>query len=246
MKKELGVVMLLSAVLLSGCGSDKPETVTQGSGDSPSKQVTTQPEQDADAKEIGSSENEKVKLYSTTDGVKLDINSNQKGFDWNVPSDTGTDPQIFYTDLTGDGKEEAVVIIQTGRGTGLDHFDIHVVDAEDLSEIKVQKYKDIVAEQIESHVAKNNDGSLTITVKAQGKESKLDYGTDPAPDYKQDELAFGGVVIYSLEDQKINLNLPGSIGKSPTYVCDLNIIYKFDSEKNEFSAEQIEVKPIEK
>ncbi|MEO2210233.1 hypothetical protein ABGV40_04940 [Paenibacillus amylolyticus] len=45
MKKELGVLMLLSVVLLSGCGSDKPETVSQGSGESPSKQVTTNPEQ---------------------------------------------------------------------------------------------------------------------------------------------------------------------------------------------------------
>ncbi|MEO2256229.1 MULTISPECIES: hypothetical protein [Paenibacillus] len=48
MKKELGVLMVLSVVLLSGCGSDKPETVSQGAGDSPSKQVTTHPEQNAD------------------------------------------------------------------------------------------------------------------------------------------------------------------------------------------------------
>lgn len=40
--------MLLSAILLSGCGSDKPATVTQGADDSPSKQVTTQPEQITD------------------------------------------------------------------------------------------------------------------------------------------------------------------------------------------------------
>ncbi|WP_339180332.1 hypothetical protein MHB43_30545 [Paenibacillus sp. FSL H8-0317] len=114
--------------------------------------------QDTDEKLLGSSEDEKVKFYSMTDGIPLDINGNEKDFALDLPSDTGNDPQIFYTDLTGDGKEEAVVIIQTGKGTGLDSFDIHVVNAEDLSEIKVQKYEDIVNDQIESHVAKKMIG----------------------------------------------------------------------------------------
>ncbi|KOY13050.1 hypothetical protein [Paenibacillus xylanivorans] len=251
MKKEIGTLMLLSVVLLLGCGSDKPATLTQGSGESPSKQVTTQPEPGTDAKLIETSENEKVKLYAikevgnVTEGIKLDINGNKKDFDWEVP-DTGTKPQVFYTDLTGDSKEEAVIIIQTGRGTGLDNYDIHVINAENLSEIKIQSYDDIVAEQIETHVAKNGDGSLAITVKTQGKEYKFDYGSDPAPDYSQDELAFGGVVIYALENQKIILNIPGSVGVSPTYVCDFNVTYKFDSVKKEFIVDQIEVEPIEK
>lgn len=229
-------MMLLGAVLLTGCGSESA-TVTQETGESTSKQVTTQPEQNTD---------EKVKLYATTDGIKLDINGNEKDFDWKFPGDTGTNPQVTYTDLTGDGKEEAVIIIQTGKGTGLNNYDIHVVNAEDFSEIKVQNYEDIVADQIDSHVVKNGDGTLGITVKTQGKEYKFNYDFDPAPDYKQEDLAFGGVFIYTLENQKIKLNLSGSVGISTTYVCDFNITYKFDSAKNEFVADQIEVIPIEK
>ncbi|WP_433748789.1 hypothetical protein [Paenibacillus amylolyticus] len=247
MKKEIGVLMLLCIVFLSGCGgSGNPASVMQGSGESPSKQVTTQPVQDTDAKLLGSSEDERVKFYTKTDGVTLDVNGNKKDFSWNVPVDTGTPPQVIYTDVTGDGKEEAVVIIQTGRGTELNNYDIHVVSAEDLSEIKVQSYEEIVANQIETHVAKKGDGTLTISVKAQGKEYDFNYGFDPASDYKQDSLAFGGVNIYSLENQKIKLNLGGSVGLSPTYVCDFNITYKFDIAKNEFLADLIEVKPIEK
>ncbi|MFC6653898.1 hypothetical protein [Paenibacillus rhizoplanae] len=64
MKKELGVLIVLSVVLLSGCGSDKPATVNNGSGESPSKQVMTQPVQDKDVKLLGSSEDEKVKFYT--------------------------------------------------------------------------------------------------------------------------------------------------------------------------------------
>lgn len=243
--------MLLSAFLLSGCGSDDSGNITQGSGNSPSKQVTTQPEQETNAKLIEASENKEVKLYAVNEtdgevqGVTVDINGKQKEFDWKI-ADTGTKPQVFYTDLTRDSKEEAVILIQTGRGTELDTYDIHVLHAEDLTEIKVQSYEDIVIDHIESHVAKKDDGTLVITVTTQGKESRLNYDFDPAPDYNQDELAFGGVVIYSLKNQKINLILPGSVGVSPTYVYDFNITYKFDSSKIEFVADQIEVKPIEK
>lgn len=246
MKKELGVLMVLSVVLLSGCGSDKPTADPQGSGESPSKQVITQPVQGTDAKLLGSSEDEKVKFYIKTDGATLDINGNKKDFSWNVPVDTGTAPQVFYTDVTGDGKEEAVIIIQTGRGTGLNNYDIHVVSAEDLSEIKVQSYEEIVADQIETHVSKKDDNTLAISVKAKGKEYNFNYESDPVPDQKQDSLGFGGVYIYSLENQRIKLNLGAAISGSTTYVCDFNVTYKYDSTKKEFVADQIEVVPIEK
>ncbi|WP_425607856.1 hypothetical protein [Paenibacillus amylolyticus] len=250
LKKEFGVVMVLIAALLSGCESDKPAMVMQNTGESSSKQVTAQPEKENDLKIIKASQNEEVKLYSIKEtkngieGVTLNISGSQKDFDWKIP-DTGTEPQVFYTDLTGDGKEEAVIIIQTGKGTGLDNFDIHVVNSEDLTEIKVQSYEEIVAEQIETHVAKKGDGTLAISVKAQGKEHNFNYGFDPVPDHKQDSLGFGGVYIYFLENQKIKLNLVGSVGVSTTYVCEFNITYKFDSAENEFFADQIEVKPID-
>lgn len=243
-------MMVLIAALFSGCESDRTTTVTQGTVESSSKQVTAQPEKENDVKIIKASPNEEVKLYGTTEtkngieGVILNISGSQKHFDWKIP-DTGTEPQVFYTDLTGDGKEEAIIIIQTGRGTGLDNYDIHVVNSEDLSEIKVQSYEEIVADQIETHVAKNGDGTLAISVKAQGKEYNFNYGFDPAPDHKQDSLGFGGVYIYFLENQKIKLNLGAAVGASTTYVCDFNVTYTFDSAKNEFVADQIEVRPIE-
>ncbi|MGQ3478028.1 hypothetical protein [Paenibacillus sp. TY11] len=242
MKKEISVLMLLGVVLLSGCGSDK--SVTQGSGESPSKQVTTQPEQETNAKLIEASENEEVKLYAVNEtdgevhGVTVEINGSQKEFDWNILN-TGTKPQVFYTDLTGDGKEEAVIIINTGRGTGLNTYDIHVLNAKDLTEIKVQNYEEIVADQIETHVAKNDDDTLAITVKTKEKEYNFNSNVELAPNYNQDKLAFGGVAIYELENQKIVSKIGASVGTSPQYVGDFHITYKFDNAKNKFIADQI-------
>jgi hypothetical protein len=250
--KEIASLMLLSVVLLGGCQTESLGAVQQERVDSPAKQVT-KPEQETNSKLklIGSSEDEQVKLYAvkeTQDAIErvtLDINGRVKDFDWSISHHSGTEPQLFYTDLTGDGKEEAIIIIQVGRGTGLDIYEIHVVNSDSLSEIKVQRYEDIVAEHIESRVSKNDDGTLAITVNSQGQVDNFNYEFDPAPDYNQDELVFGGVVIYTLDNHKIKLSLPGSIGISPTYVCDFNITYTFDKADNEFIVDQIEVKPVE-
>lgn len=250
--KEIASLMLLSVVLLGGCQTESLGAVQQERVESPTKQVT-KPEQETNSKLklIGSSEDEKVKLYAvkeTEDAIErvtLDINGRAKDFDWSISHHSGTEPQLFYTDLTGDGKEEAIIIIQVGRGTGLDIYEIHVVNSDSLSEIKVQRYEDIVAEHIESRVSKNDDGTLAITVNSQGQVDNFNYEFDPAPDYHQDELVFGGVVIYTLDNHKIKLSLPGSIGISPTYVCDFNITYTFDKADNEFIVDQIEVKPVE-
>lgn len=66
------------------------------------------------------------------------------------------------------------------------------------------------------------------------------------PNQKKDSLGFGGVYIYSLENQRIKLNLGAAVPGSTAYVCDFNVTYKYDSAKKEFVADQIEVVPIEK
>ncbi|WP_151737510.1 hypothetical protein [Paenibacillus tengchongensis] len=243
MKKEFGVLML-SAILLSGCGAARPITDTVQVDDSPREQATIQPKHGTGLKKK-EPDHVLMKLYAKDSGAALYVKGKEKDFAWNFPGDTGTAPQMFYTDLTGDGKEEAAVIIHIGKGTGLDNYEIHVVNAGDLSEINVQTYEDIVASRIESQVSKNGDGTLAIKVQVQEKELNFTYGFDPAPHYNQEELAFGGITIYSVEDQTIRLRLPGSVGVSPTYVCDFDITYKYDSINSRFIADQIEVTPVE-
>lgn len=248
--RKVGAAFVLGAIMLSGCSSQEVVPIAPEPEESPSKHVSMQLEQEKHDEWIAASADGQVKLYAKKDtghaieGVTLEINGVQKEWDWQIPN-TGTDPQVFYTDLTGDGQEEAVIIIQTGRGTGLSLYEIHVVDAKDATEIQVQGYEDIVAEQIESHVTQQADGTLGIRVKTQGQEYKLEYPLDAATTVDQEELYFGGVVLYSLEGQSIKLYIPGSVGVSPMYVCDINVVYKFDDAKNQFEVDQIEVKPVE-
>lgn len=237
MKKEIGTLLLLSTVIFSGCQSDQKEEPIEEPVSNEAHSPTHM-----DATLIGTSNNKEVKLYKEGDGVKLEVNGKVKDFNWNNPGDTGTEPQVFYIDMTEDGDEEAVIIIQTGRGTGLDNYDIHVVN-QDLQEIKVPHYEEIVTQHIESHVVKKDHETLNITGKALGKEYHFDYHIEPELALQQDELGFGGITIYYLENQKIQLTLAASV--FPMYVADFHITYKFDHTKNEFMVDQIEVVPIQ-
>ncbi|WP_256992479.1 hypothetical protein [Paenibacillus sp. XY044] len=193
-----------------------------------------------------SSENKEVKLTpgkeenSSYASVTVEVNGMKKEFNWSFPK--LEEPRVFYADITGDGKEEAVIIFNTGRGTGLSIDEIHVLNSKDLSEIKVQSYQEIVADQIETKVTRKNNETLAIKVKSQGKEYQFDYHV-PDLNFKQDKLSFGGVINYGLENQKIISRLGASVGVSPQYVGDFNVTYKFDPAKNELIADQITFVP---
>ncbi|MFE0556581.1 hypothetical protein ACFW1P_11730 [Paenibacillus sp. NPDC058910] len=250
MKKEIGLLMLVGSILLSGCGSDKSAPVSQESTSQPSR-VQVNDNAESNMNFLVASEDQKVKLYANKvegegyKGVTIDVNGVSKEFDWTFTS-TGSKPVVLHTDLTGDGVEEAVVIIQTANGTQLDNYDIHVLNPKDLSEFKVQDFNDIVSQNIKSQVSKNYDGSLSITVETQGKETKFKHNFDPSPDYNQLELGFGAIIIYYIEEQKIKLNFTGSVGTSPITACEFTATYTFNRDKNEFVVNQIDVKPVEK
>lgn len=242
--------------MVSGCGSDQPETVSKETGESPGNQqvttVTTQPVQDTDAKWIASSEKEQVKLYETKDGVIVDVKGSQKEFNWKV-LDGVSEPRVSYVDLTGDGKEEAVIILVTGHGTNLSTNEAHVLNGENLSEIKVQNVEEIL-EDLETEV-KQNGNELLIKAKAQGKEYKFNKTVSELslahePDEKfENKLYFGDLISNNLKDQKLTVDIGGFVkpvnGVLPDYVCTVHVTYKYDQALNELVADQIEVTPDE-
>ncbi|MEF2968575.1 hypothetical protein V3851_22395 [Paenibacillus sp. M1] len=250
MNKRTGISILLAAILLSGCSTEKPGAGTEGPGNSNNsvRETTTLSEQETGQDVTWYSENHEVKLSpikeNDTGGyerVTIEVNGVQKDFDWRFS--TLGEPLIYYTDVTGDGEEEAVVILNLGKGTGLSIDEIHVLNSKDLSEIKVQSYEEITADQVETHITNHND-ILAIKVEAQGKKYEFSYES-PFPDLDQEQLYFGGVVYYHVEDQTIVSTLGASFGISPQYVCDVRITYKFDKARNELIADRIEVKPYD-
>lgn len=247
LKKEIGLAMLLSTILLSGCGSDKPETVTQGIENSSGIQVTTQPEQGSDIQQIHSSNDDKVKLFAIKEkdyevqGTTLEINGKKKDFDWTFPSFEEYKPQVYFADVTDDGIEEAVITLFKNRSPGVYLEEIHVIKSDDLSEIDIENPLEVIAESVVTNVEKN-EGSLAMTVKIGDQQHKLVHDADPDFDYKK-ELNFGGVVDYNVVGHKIVAKVDASVGIGE-YVCSLTVHYKYHSANKRFTMDRIELSPI--
>lgn len=246
--------MLVSIALLSACSLDDSGNTKQRVSKSPSNQVTAQSQQETnqDTTESGqknetwSSENNEVEIspikineYGTPEIVSVEVNSLEKEFNWDIAEE----PRIFYTDVTGDNKSEAVIITNSGRGSFTSIDEIHVLNSEDLSEIKVPSCEEIVADYIETHITKNNDGNLTIKVKAKGENYKFSHAVEPDMEVG-DKLIFGSTVNYALKNQKIISNISGGIAPTGPLLalCGFEIIFKFDSVKNEFIVDRMKFK----
>ncbi|MBO2944605.1 hypothetical protein JJQ72_11555 [Paenibacillus sp. F411] len=250
MRREIGLLLLVSAVVLSGCNSHDNGSIKQGANESQSSPVKTGTERGTKTEgpemKTWSSENDEVKVsvvkvskYNTPEVVSVEVDGVKKEFNWRVAED----PRIFYIDVTGDTKPEAVIITNLGRGSDSSIDELHVLNSSDLSEIKVPNYEEVSA-NIETNVTKAKDGRLTITIEAQGKEYEFnDTVVYPGLDV-QDKVLFGGTVTYGLEKQTLFSYLGGSIGTSPIYVTEILVTYKFDSSKNEFVVDHISPKSV--
>ncbi|WP_236575469.1 M56 family metallopeptidase [Paenibacillus sp. USDA918EY] len=209
--------------------------------------VEKEPEQ---SKLLSSSENGKVKLYETNDGVIVDINGDQKEFGWKV-LDGVSKPWVYNVDLTGDGKEEAFIILVTGHGTELDTNEAHIVNGDDLSEIKIQSVEEILAD-LDTEVSQKGD-DLLIKAKAQGKEYKFSKKVSElalmhnSDGQYENKLTFGNVILNYVKDQKLTVDIVGNVipvhGVLPDPVCTVHVTYKYDQTQNEFVADQIQITP---
>ncbi|MCM3001393.1 hypothetical protein M3647_28295 [Paenibacillus cellulositrophicus] len=246
MKMGIGFAawLLSAAFVFSGCASDKPTSSSQDVKQSATSSIEKVQEP---SKLLSASENGEVKLFETTDGVIVDVNGSQKKFDWNILKGV-FNPQLSYVDLTGDGKEEAVIILVTGHGTELDTNEAHILNGENLAEIKIQRVEEILA-GIETEVNQKGD-ELLIKTKAQGKEYKFskkvsDLKLVNPDDQFENRLYFGNVILNNVKGQKLTVDIVGSVrpvdGVLPDYVCTVHVTYKYDQALNEFAADQIQI-----
>lgn len=107
-------------------------------------------------KDVSSKDDYRVVLWHNSDGVKLCAkNEEDKKGGENVPvklvngkneiyfkSDfifhVGSRTEYYYTDVTGDGVKDHVLILPTASGTGVSEEELYVFNGEDLKEITVE------------------------------------------------------------------------------------------------------------
>ncbi|MBQ8836238.1 MAG: hypothetical protein IJ002_01860 [Clostridia bacterium] len=101
---------------------------------------------------------------------------------WFEAEDIGQERSIYVSDLTGDGIDEIIVILQSNSGTGFYGEDIHIFDSITLDEYRVEK----VCETVGNYVAFYDDED-NCYVKIGNTVSTVDKNVF-YPDYEKKDM----------------------------------------------------------
>ncbi|KAF4323880.1 hypothetical protein G195_001859 [Phytophthora kernoviae 00238/432] len=102
----------------------------------------------------------------------------------------------------------------------------HIIDPNTLEEMKMQSLDEIVKQHVNSKVSVT-PGQVTINVTVDGVHAEPSLmEEDTSEGVYNEELKFGGVVYYSVENGKLVVSASGAYGMG-LYDGDLNFTYEF-------------------
>ena len=190
-------------------------------------------------------ENEKVKLYPMQvegsgyiyNGMILEVNGQTREFSKWQGEGGSYKPEVHELDLNGGGKKEIIVLFTAGHGTGIYLGQAHIIDPDTLEEMNMQPLDEVVKQHMQSKVNVTS-GKVTIDVALDGVKlapSEIEEETDGIAYH--DELQFGDVVYYSVENGKLEVTASGAYGPAG-YDGDLTFAYVYQD--GEWKAEKVE------
>lgn len=159
-------------------------------------------------------------------GFILQINDRKKYFRWkNVSSNLSYNPQLSLADLDNDGKEELVIELCHGYGTGIFDEEVHVIRQDSFDEILVEnpviilyKKKITLKEFPEYFEVVLNDKRITLN-----KKGRL------TPPYSKVGIGWGNDnTRYEIKNNKLLARVPLVIGGINT--GEFIVKYKFQDE----------------
>ncbi|MGF9697487.1 MULTISPECIES: hypothetical protein [Paenibacillus] len=179
-------------------------------------------------------ENENVRLYPMQvegsgyiyNGMILEVNGKTREFSEWQGEGGSYKPEVHELDLNGDGKKEIVVLFTEGHGTGIYLGQAHIIDPDTLEEMKMESLDEVVKQHVQSRVDVTS-GQITINVAVNGvnvEPSKIEGETEGLT--YSDELKFGDVVYYSVENGQLVVTASGAYGPSE-YDGDLTFVYAY-------------------
>ncbi|UPK45120.1 hypothetical protein [Paenibacillus pabuli] len=179
-------------------------------------------------------ENESVRLYPMKvegsgyiyNGMVLEVNGKTREFSKWQGEGGSYKPEVHELDLNGDGKKEIVVLFTAGHGTGIYLGEAHIIDPETLEEMKMQSLAEIVKQHVNSKVSVA-PGQVTIDITVDGVHAEPSLiEEDTSGGVYNEELKFGSVVYYSVEDGKLVVSASGAYGTG-VYDGDLTFAYTY-------------------
>ena len=112
-------------------------------------------------------------------------------------------PELSYADVDRDNKDELIIILCTGEGTGVLIKDIHVIRPDDFSEITVENPLDTLKSRVHTQITEK-DVQITIDQKSLivFPESEVIDRTAMKKSWF-DNLAMGSIVDYEMDNNRV-------------------------------------------
>jgi hypothetical protein len=190
-------------------------------------------------KPIASLPADQTMLYALKekDGQYVPLLLEHKGhfnlFDWKNVTNPTYAPKLDYRDLTGDGKNELIIILTTGYGTGALTQEIHVLRHDTLEERKVPDPVEMVEHNVTSKVTKEQ-----VEISIGGKTTVIPTNKIPAERSTLfSTVGIGSIVTYETQGNALIARVPAQISPAH-FLGHFQITYQFVQD-------QFQVKTIE-
>lgn len=158
--------------------------------------------------------------------MTLSINGRTKSFSWETCGETAFLPELDYADVDGDGQDELIIILCKGEGTGVLKEEIHVLNPEDFSEIKVQDPLSALEDRVisiidESGVKITVDGKRVLTLLQKDAVALAGKSVN----WFQ-TLETGSIVDYSMEGSQITVEIGAQISPA-SFLGTYHLTYQY-------------------
>ncbi|RSK28517.1 hypothetical protein EJF36_17495 [Bacillus sp. HMF5848] len=144
---------------------------------------------------------------------------------WNSETSPTYAPKIFYKDINKDQKEELIMTLTTGHGTGVLLEDVHVFHTIDngLTEVIVDNPLAIIYKNVKTKLS-NAEAEICI----RDKEYKVDITPfEIRPENLFNDIGFGSIIDYEVINNKLMVRVSGQISPAVSSIGDIIIIYEY-------------------
>lgn len=159
-----------------------------------------------------------------------------KTFPWMNVTNPTYYPIVNIADIDDDDRNEVIIILTNGYGTGTNEQEIHVLNKEDLSELTLEDPLQAIKEQVTSQIIHDQD-QVNVVVKTTGGKVERTYNESDAVLWNE-EVSFGSIIRYSVTDNIITVTIPGSVSPA-AFAVDANLEYGTDLKVKAISLEPI-------
>jgi len=143
-------------------------------------------------------------------GMRMSVGDTTRNFPfWYNVGNLSYAPQVILEDLTQDGKNELLVILTTGYGTGMRNEEAHIFDSETFREIPLEHWQTYALQHIKLGEVSAEGAHIRI-----GDNDKFISHGIPAEEYKAhlnhwyDKPAYGQVIRYEVRQGDLYAVLP--------------------------------------